>query len=117
MDAPITSMPIVLTADAIDSIPPEPLGTIAGVTHRVLWRTGESMAGVLVVDGGHRLGAHAHRANHHHMWVLEGHAVVCGTDVGRGSYVHIPEGVEHDIDATSSEGCTVFYLYLRPAGA
>ena len=111
-----TTVPIVLTADDIAAIAPEPLGPLEGVTHRVVWRNEASMAGVLTVLSGHRLGSHAHRANHHHIWVLEGHAVVLDTTVGPGSYVYVPSGVDHDIDATESEGCTVFYLYLRPEG-
>ncbi|MGD9705943.1 MAG: hypothetical protein AB7Q42_21015 [Acidimicrobiia bacterium] len=114
MDPLITS-PIVLTPDAIAAIPPVPLGSIDGVTHRVLWTDGTSIAGVLTVEARHRLGAHTHHLNHHHLWVLEGRALVLGTEVGPGSYVHIPSGVEHDIDATTSDGCTVFYLYLRPS--
>jgi hypothetical protein len=47
--------------------------------------------------------------------VLEGHATILGRTLGPGSYAHIPSGVEHDIDARSSDGCTVFYLYLRMA--
>jgi quercetin dioxygenase-like cupin family protein len=69
---------------------------------------------VLTVERGQCLGRHAHRVNHHHMWVLAGHATVLGTQVGPGSYVHVPAGVEHDIDATATEGCTVYYLYLTP---
>jgi hypothetical protein len=49
------------------------------------------------------------------MWVLEGHAEIVESDVGPGSYLHIPAGVPHDLDATLTEGCTVFYLYLRGA--
>jgi hypothetical protein len=30
--------------------------------------------------------------------------------------VHIPSGIEHDIDATNTGGCTLFYLYARPVG-
>lgn len=115
MEPPTTSTPIVLTADAIAEIAPQPLGSIDGVAHRVLWRNDTSMAGVLTVAAGHQLGAHAHRVNDHHIWVLDGRASVLGNDVGPGSYVHIPSGVEHDIDATRSDGCTAFYLYLRPA--
>jgi quercetin dioxygenase-like cupin family protein len=111
---PASSGTAVLTADAISALPPVPLGGIEGVSHRVLWQSETSMAGVLTVAAGHRLGTHAHRLNHHHMWVIEGSAVILGKDVGPGSYVHIPGGVEHDIDATASQGCTVFYLYLRP---
>ena len=113
---PLTStspVPFVLTANEIAAIPSEQLGSIEGVVHRVLWRNHTSMAGVLTVDAGHRLGTHAHRVNHHHMWVLEGHALILGAAVGPGSYVHVPSGVEHDIDASGTNGCTVFYLYLR----
>jgi len=81
----------------------------------VLWRTDTSMAGVLTVEPGHHLGRHAHRANHHHVWVLDGAAVILDTELGAGSYVHIPSGVEHDIDASATDGCAVFYLYLRHA--
>jgi quercetin dioxygenase-like cupin family protein len=111
---PSSSSPVVLTATAVAALVPVPLATIEGVSHRVLWENDTSMAGVLTVDAGHRLGSHAHRLNHHHMWVLEGSAVILGVEVGPGSYVHIPGGVEHDIDATGSSGCAVFYLYLPP---
>ncbi len=103
----------MLPPEAIAALPVIPLATLDGVTHRVLWRGGSSMAGVLKVGAGHRLGQHTHRVNHHHLWVLEGRAVILGDELGPGSYVHIPSGVEHDIDASSTGGCTVFYLYLR----
>jgi mannose-6-phosphate isomerase-like protein (cupin superfamily) len=112
MDATVTT-PTVLTAAAVADLPLEPLGRLEGVRHRVLWQNGSSMAGVLTVAGGHRLGSHAHRTNHHHFWVLEGRAMVLGTELGPGGYAHIPSGVDHDIDATQSDGCTVFYLYAR----
>jgi quercetin dioxygenase-like cupin family protein len=115
MEPTVTRQPVVLTAEAIASLPVEALGAIEGVSHRVLWRDDISMAGVLTVQAGHHLGAHSHRRHHHHVWVLDGHATILGTDVGPGAYVHIPSGVLHDVDATASGGCTVFYLYLRPA--
>lgn len=110
-----TSKPTLLTAEAVNGLMVEPLGTLEGVTHRVLWKSDTSMAGVLTVAAGHRLGHHTHRMNHHHLWVLDGHAAVLGTELGPGSYAHVPSGVEHDIDASATEGCTVFYLYLRQA--
>jgi uncharacterized RmlC-like cupin family protein len=114
MDATITSPPVVLTAEAIGKLPVEGLGSIAGVTHRVIWRSNNSMAGVMTVEGAHHLGSHRHRNNHHHLWVLSGRAMILGVEVGPGSYVHVPSGVDHDIDATETGGCTVFYLYLAP---
>jgi quercetin dioxygenase-like cupin family protein len=116
MEAATTTMPLVLTAETVSELPVERLGDLPGVTHRVLWRTETSMAGVMTVSAGHRLGTHRHRVNHHHLWVLEGRATILGEEVGPGAYAHIPKGVDHDIDATATGGCTVFYLYL-PADA
>ena len=111
---PTTStQPVVLTPGAIEALPLLPLGDLVGVSHRILWRNDDSMAGVLTIAAGHHLGRHAHRVNHHHIWVLEGRATILGTDLGVGSYVHIPATVEHDIDASTTDGCTVLYLYLR----
>ena len=106
--------PTVLPADAVSAITSAPLGTGDGVNHRVLWRDGTSVAGLLTIDAGRRLGVHQHRVNHHHIWVVAGHASVFGRLVDPGSYVHVPCGVDHDIDATSTEGCTVFYVYEPP---
>jgi quercetin dioxygenase-like cupin family protein len=103
----------VLTADAIAELPVVPLGNLTGVRHRVLWDDGTSMAGILIIAAGHRLGEHAHRANQHHLWLLDGHALILGAELGPGGYVHVPIGVVHDIDATVTDGCTVFYLYVR----
>jgi uncharacterized RmlC-like cupin family protein len=114
MEATSMSQPVVLTPEAVAALPVERLGHLEGATHRVVWRDGTSMAGVLSVEAGHRLGTHAHRVNHHHIWVLEGHATILGTELGPRSYVHVPTGVDHDIDATSTDGCTVFYLYSHP---
>jgi quercetin dioxygenase-like cupin family protein len=115
MESTMTAQPVVLTPEAIAALQVEPLGRSEGVTHRVLWRTATSMAGVLAVGPGRQLGKHAHRANHHHIWVLDGGATILGTELRAGSYVHIPSGVEHDIDASTTDGCRVFYLYLRQA--
>jgi quercetin dioxygenase-like cupin family protein len=112
---PSATTPVVLTHDMIGALPETPLGELAGISRRVLWRDVDSEAGVLDVAAGHSLGHHTHRANHHHLWVLSGHARVLDQDLAEGSYVHIPHGVEHDIDATSTDGCRVFYLYLRDA--
>jgi quercetin dioxygenase-like cupin family protein len=114
MDSATVSLePTVLSADAINQLPDIPLGTRDGVEHKVLWRNQASMAGLLTVKPGHRLGMHAHRVHHHHIWVLHGRAVILGKELGVGSYVHVPYGVDHDLDATATDGCTVFYLYIR----
>ena len=114
LDQLASTAPVILTAAQVEDIPPCPLGRLPGVTHRVLWFDSRSTAGVLTVDAGRRLGAHTHRVNHHHLWVLEGEAEILGSTVRAGSYAHVPGGVEHDSDASNPSGCTVFYLYLPP---
>ena len=102
-------------ADAVAALPVLPLGRSGAVTHRVLWQRDTAMAGVLHVPAGEHLGVHAHRTNHHHVWIVDGHAVIVGEHLGPGSYAHIPGGCDHDIDARATEGCSVFYLYLPPS--
>jgi mannose-6-phosphate isomerase-like protein (cupin superfamily) len=114
MSTETDAAPIVLTPEMVAAVAASQLGSLPHVSRRVLWCNETSEAGVLTVAGGHALGPHTHRINHHHMWVIDGHAIVLGTRIGAGSYVHIPAGVEHDIDATTTEGCTVFYLYQPP---
>jgi anti-sigma factor ChrR (cupin superfamily) len=109
-----SSEPVILTPVEIAELPLEPLGRLVGVTHRVLWRNDTSMAGVLTVEAGKRLGAHTHRQNHHHIWVLDGEPRVLGRQLAPGSYVYVPSGVTHDIEAPSDRPCTVLYMYLRP---
>lgn len=115
MNVPTTPLiaPVVLTADAVEALPLVPLGDLDGIHHRVLWQNETSMAGVMTVDAGCHLGRHAHRVNHHHLWVVTGRAEILGIELGPGGYVHIPAGVDHDIDATRTDGCTVFYLYIE----
>jgi len=114
MQTTIQPEAVVVPSHAVSELPTEGLGHLQGVTNRVLWRDHHSLAGVLIIAAGHQLGPHTHRVNHHHIWFVEGSAVVLGTDLSAGSYVHIPAGVEHDIDATTTAGCTVFYLYAHP---
>ena len=70
---------------------------------------------MLTVAAGRRLGADTHRVNHHHLWLLEGRAGILGTELGPRSCVHVPWGVDHDVDASATGGCTVYYPYLRHA--
>jgi quercetin dioxygenase-like cupin family protein len=113
MTTTTTTPPVVLVPEAIAALPLVPLAGVDGVMHRVLWSNEASMAGLMTVERGRHLGAHTHRTNHHHIWVIDGRATILDTDVVEGSYVHVPAGVEHDIDASATDGCTVLYLYLR----
>jgi hypothetical protein len=39
-----------------------------------------------------------------------------GWRASAGGDVHVSAGVEHDLDATATSGCTLFSLYLRQPG-
>lgn len=106
-----TTNPTVLTAEETLARPEMALGSIDGVRHRVLWQRGTSMAGRMTIAAGRNLGRHQHRRHAHHMWILDGHVEILGAVLDAGSYVHIPAGVLHDLDARATEGCTLFYLY------
>ena len=45
--------------------------------------------------------------------MIEGRVEILGVEIGPGGYSHVPFGVEHDIDATNTDGCVVYYLYNR----
>lgn len=105
---------------AAASRPELPLEGYEGVTYRLLWRAGKSVAGIMVIAPGAKLDDHRHRSSEHHMWVLKGSGRVGGRPIGEGTYLHVPVGVTHGIDQVGPDGCTVLYLYLRndgPTGA
>ncbi len=111
----LDSRATVLSSEDIAGIDQERMGRAPGALNRVLWSDETSMAGLLTVESGHCMKTHSHHAHHHHVWMLSGHAEILGERLGPGSYVHIPRGVSHGIDASGSEGCTLFYLYLAQA--
>lgn len=103
---------VALGADEVARVPLEPVEGVAGVRQRVLWRSGESVAGELELDPGQRLEPHAHHHAHHHQWVLEGTVHVLGRDLGPGSYIHVPAGVAHDLTTAGTSHVRLFFLYL-----
>jgi mannose-6-phosphate isomerase-like protein (cupin superfamily) len=111
----------LVDASAIEAQPWHDLAGFENVKYKLLWQSGKSVAGIMYVAPDGRVDPHSHRRSQHHIWVLEGSAEMLGQQVGPGSYLHVPAGVEHGITAPGPQGCTVFYLYLReddtaPAG-
>jgi quercetin dioxygenase-like cupin family protein len=104
---------VVLDSAAIERLPQQQLHGLADILTRVVWRSGESLAGVMEVAPGEQLPSHVHADGHHHVWVLSGTARILGVGVGPGSYVHVPAGMEHAVEEVSAAGLRVFYLYLR----
>ena len=110
----MANTPVVLDGEEIAALPWEPLARIgAGVSHRVLWRSGDSIAGVMRIEAGGHVEPHAHRHAHHHLWVLEGTVTVLARDLGPGAYVHVPAGTDHAM-AAGAAPAEFLYLYLQP---
>jgi quercetin dioxygenase-like cupin family protein len=109
-----STTPTVMSHEQVTALPRKQLGKAVGVDNAVLWTDGTSITGILSLTAGARLGRHTHRTHHHHMWVLDGEAMIADRLLGTGSYIHIPPRIEHDIDATDTGGVTVYYSYALP---
>jgi quercetin dioxygenase-like cupin family protein len=106
--------PVLLEQFVIDGLPWEDLPAIGeGVRHKVLWRSGSSVAGLMRLARGGFVGPHAHRRAHHHLWVVDGEIEVLAVVLGTGSYVHVPAGVTHSMTNRGDGPATFLYLYLQ----
>ena len=111
----ITHDPVLLERFVLDGLPWEVLPGIGeGVDHKVLWRSGDSVAGVMRLAVGGSVAPHAHRVAHHHLWIIDGSIEVLATILGAGSYVHVPAGVKHGMVNRGDGEATFLYLYLQP---
>ena len=91
----------------------KPLDDQPGVTHTVLWRSGDVVIGMIRLEPGAENPEHVHQAAHHHFFVTQGEATFLGRRLDAGSYAHIPPGTPHGVTDVGPEGCTFFYSY-RP---
>jgi quercetin dioxygenase-like cupin family protein len=111
------SSEVMVEGGEVASIPWRSFAGEEGVRDRVLWQDpeGESYAGLLDMEPGASVAPHLHRRAVHHMWVVRGECLINGRTLGAGSYVFVPQSVEHGIQHAGPTGCTLFYLYLRVA--
>jgi quercetin dioxygenase-like cupin family protein len=108
---------ILLDNHEVASLPWRPFAGEEGLRDRVLWQDpdGASYAGLLEMEPGSSMAPHLHRGAVHHLWVVRGHCEINGRTLAAGSYVFVPQGLEHAIQRAGPTGCTLFYLYLRVA--
>lgn len=106
---------ILLDNREVARLPWRPFAGEEGVRDRVLWQDpdGASYAGLLRMEPGTSVAPHLHRGAVHHLWVVSGECVINGRTLAAGSYVFVPQGLEHAIQQAGPAGCTLFYLYLR----
>lgn len=103
---------ILLTSAEVDEKRWKPLGESPGVTHKVLWRSGDVVLGMFRLEAGAVEPEHVHQGAHHHFLVTQGSARIVDRDLDAGSYAYIPPGIPHEV-AAGEDGCTIFYTY-RP---
>lgn len=108
---------LILDTAQVEAIPWEPLRDLDGVFHKVLWRSGNAVIGLMRVASGKSEPHHVHYHSHHQIWVISGSGTIAGRAVSAGSYAYIPPGVEHGIGDVGPDGCTVFYSYRPVAQA
>jgi quercetin dioxygenase-like cupin family protein len=110
---------ILLNGRDVASRPWRPFAGGQGVRDRVLWQDpeGASYTGLLQMEPGTSVAPHRHRGAVHHLWVVSGECTINASTLGAGSYVFVPQGLEHAIEQAGPTGCTLFYLYLRVAPA
>lgn len=104
---------ILLTAAGVDDLAWKPLGDTPGVSHKVLWRSGDVVLGMFRLEPGAVNPAHVHQGAHHHFFVTEGTARIVEKELDAGSYAYIPPGVAHEVAAVGDAPATLFYTY-RP---
>jgi quercetin dioxygenase-like cupin family protein len=110
----LTSLAVRTDAD-IEALPWEDVPGCPGVHDKVLWRFGDYVEAVVRYGPGSSSRGNPHLAAHHHIWVISGEATIAGHLVGPGSYVHVPPGVAHPVDAVAAEGLTILQMH-RPHG-
>ncbi len=102
----------LLDTAVVDGLPWEPVEGRPGVFHKVLWKAGSTVLGLMRLDPDVTDPAHTHLGAHHHIWVVSGDGRVCGEQLSAGSYAYIPPGTEHE-SVAGPDGFTFFYTY-RP---
>ena len=86
-----------------------------GVFHKAVFDLpgARGYVGLFKLEPGAELPTHVHRSFEHHALILEGGCVAGDRYLRAGSYEYVPPGVEHGIERTGPEGCTLFYVMLR----
>ena len=94
----------------ISGLPWEEMPASPAVHNKVIYTTGDTVAGLLRFSPGAREVTHLHLAGEHHLWVLGGSIRIEDTELGADSYLHIPKRLAHTIE-DCGVGSVVFYVF------
>jgi quercetin dioxygenase-like cupin family protein len=100
-------------AQHIDELPWEAVPECPGVHQKTLWRFGDFVQALVRYQPGSSTPGAPHLAAHHHIWVVSGAATMAGRRLVAGSYMHVPPGVLHTVEAVGSDGFTILQMH-RP---
>lgn len=104
----------VLTGQDVERLPWQPFGGMPRVHVRYLLTTPDTVAGLMRLDGGAHEVRHVHVGGQHHAWIVEGNVRFDNSDLDQGSYLHVPAGMTHTMEAGAA-GCTLFFVFSRGA--
>jgi len=108
---PPTDAVEVRNKKSIDDQPREPLRGLPGVQHKVLWRSGGMIIGIVRLEPGAEEPGHAHHDAAQHVDVLQGQRVDCWPD-DRGRGLRLRAGRGHPRHHRRGPGgCTLFYTH------
>ena len=72
-----------------------------GIRAKELWRSPDAVCALVACEPGASTAGPPHPMATHHLWVIEGVAVVAGRHLVAGSYVHVPPDAAHPVTGGS----------------
>jgi hypothetical protein len=96
--------------NVIAALPWEPVPGSPDVTHKVVYTTGTTVAGLLRLAPGAREVPHLHVDGEHHLWVIAGTVYIDDTELTADSYIHVPGRLRHTL-SDGGAGSLVFYVF------
>jgi hypothetical protein len=85
-----------------------------GIRAKELWRSPDAVCALVACEPGASTAGPPHPMATHHLWVIEGVAVVAGRHLVAGSYVHVPPDAAHPVTG-GEQGCTLLQVLQRCA--
>ena len=89
-----------------------PVSGCRGVRTKQLWRSADAVCAIVECDPGASMPGLPHFLSGHHIWVIQGQAIVGGRHLGAGSYAHVPPETAHPFTA-GEQGCTMVQVHQR----
>ena len=114
LDSPVQDpvRPTMVSRFEIEEYQWQPVESSAGVSSKVLRRSGGAATALISYQPHARTAGKPHRDAVQHIWIVSGQALVDGRWLPAGSYVHVPAGAAHPITAGGPDGCTLLQVHV-----